>query len=65
MHNLFFLRLMMEQTNAGERHCDTIFVAGLDHMVVANGAAGLCDIVDTAFMRPFDVVAEGEEGVGT
>jgi len=54
---------VMEQADAGHRHCDAVFVAGLDDVVVADGAAALCDVGDAALMRALDVVAEREEGV--
>ena len=54
----------MEQTDSGKGHGNSVFIADLDHVVVPHGAARLSDIADTALMRPLDVVAEGEEGVG-
>ena len=56
---------MMEQPYACECHCNAVFVTRVDYMVVTDGAACLCYIVYTALMCPFDIVAEGEEGVGT
>ena len=55
--------LMVEQSHVGEGHGDAIFVAGLDDVVVADGAATLRDVGDAALMRALDVVAEREEGV--
>lgn len=54
---------VMEQADVGHRHCNAVFVAGLDDVVVADGAAALCDVGDAALMRALDVVAEREEGV--
>ena len=54
---------VMEQADVGHRHCDAVFVAGLDDVVVADGAAALRDVGDAALMRALDVVAEREEGV--
>ena len=54
---------VMEQADVGHRHCDAVFVAGLDDVVVADGAAALRDVGDAALMRALDVVAEWEEGV--
>ena len=50
---------MMEKSDTSECHCDTVFVAGHDDMVVANAAAGLCDKLHTALVGALDVVAEG------
>lgn len=54
---------VMEQADVGHRHCDAVFVAGLDDVVVADGAAALRDVGDAALMRALDVVAEREEGI--
>ena len=54
---------MVEQADAGESHRDAILVASLDYMVVAYATAGLCHELYAALVRPFDVVAEGEERV--
>ena len=55
----------MEQTDAGKCHGDAVFVADFDDIVVPNGAARLGDILDAAAVGALDVVAEGEECVGT
>ena len=54
---------MMEQAQAGHGHGDVVFIARFDDIVIADGAAGLGDVVDTAAMSPFDVVTEGEESI--
>ena len=54
---------MMEQAQAGHGHGDIVFIARFDDIVVADGAAGLGDVVDAAAMGPFNVVAKGEEGI--
>ena len=54
---------MVEQAHAGECHDHAVFVAALYHKVVADGAAGLCDIFYSAALCSFDVVAEREERV--
>ena len=54
---------VMEQADVGHRHCDAVFVAGLDDVVVTDGAAALRDVGDAALMRALDVVAEREEGI--
>ena len=53
----------MEQTYPCKCHRYTIFITSIDHMIVTNGTACLCDIFDTAFMSTFDVVTEGEESI--
>ena len=53
--------LMVEQAHTGERHGDAILVAGLNHIVITDRAAGLCDKLHTALMGALDIVAEGEE----
>ena len=55
----------MEETHSGECHYQVIFVAAIDNCVVTDGAAGFCDIFYTAAFCSFNVVAEGEECVGT
>ena len=57
--------LVVEQANASERHGNGVFVAGHDDMVVANRTASLGDILYAALVGALDIVAEGEEGVGT
>lgn len=56
---------MMEQSDTCHGHGDVVFIACFNHMVVANGASGLCDVRYTAFVRALNVVTEGEEGVAT
>ena len=55
----------MEQTHTREGHGNAVFVAGLDDIVVANAAAGLCNVFHATLVGTLDVVAEGEEGIGT
>ena len=55
--------LMVEQSDVGEGHRDAVFVAGLDDIIVADGTAGLCDILHAALVGTLNVVAEGEESV--
>ena len=54
----------MEQAHAGEGHDHVVQVAGLDDVVVADGAAGLGHVAHAGAVRALDVVAEGEEGIG-
>ena len=53
----------MEQTHTDECHGNSVFVAGLYHVVVAHRTACLGDVLHTALMGSLDVVAEGEEGI--
>ena len=48
----------MEQADAGEGHRHVVFVAGLDHVVVANGSARLRNIFHAALMCTLDIVTE-------
>ena len=57
------LFLVMEQADAGEGHRHVVFVAGLDHVVIANGSARLRDIFHAALMCTLDIVTEREERV--
>ena len=54
---------MVEQTNAGECHRHSVFVAHIDHVVVTDRSARLGDILYAALVGTLDIVAEWEEGV--
>ena len=54
---------MVEQAHAGECHDHAVFVAALYHKVVADGAAGLGDVLDAGGFGALDVVGEGEESI--
>ena len=54
----------MEQTNAGECHRHSVFVAHIDHVVVTDRSARLGDILYAALVGTLDIVAEREEGIG-
>lgn len=54
---------MVEQAQAGERHCNTVLVAGLNNIVITDRAACLCNILHAAAMRTLNVIAEREECV--
>ena len=56
---------MVEQTHAGEGHDDAVLVAFFDDQVIADGAAGLGDVLDAGSNTALDGVGEGEESVGT
>ena len=51
----------MEQAHTGERHGDAVLVRGLDHVVIADGAARLYDVLDARLACTFYVVAKREE----
>ena len=59
----FFCSLVVEEPHAGEAHGDAILVGRLDHVVVADGAAGLCDELDARLVGALDVVAKREERI--
>ena len=56
---------MMEKPHVRKRHGHAVFIAALDDRVITDGSAGLCDILHAALVSAFNVVAEGEEGIGT
>ena len=53
----------MEQPDAAERHGDAVLVAGVNDLLVADGAAGLDDGRHAGAAGTLDVVAKGEERV--
>ena len=53
----------MEQADAAERHGDTVLVAGINDLAVADGAARLHNGGHAAAARALNVVAKGEEGI--
>ena len=56
---------MMEEADMCDGNGDPVFVTGLDHIVIADGAAGLGNVGNAALVGALDVVPEGEEGIGT
>ena len=52
---------MMEQAHLSKRHHHSILIAALDNYVVADRAAGLCDVLNAGLLRSLDIVREGEE----
>lgn len=58
-----FFKLMMEQTQPGERHRYAVFIAFFYHNVVPDGASRLRDIFYAASMRPVNIVPEWEKRV--
>ena len=56
---------MVKQTNTGECHRHSVFVAHIDHVVVTDRATRLCDILHAALVGTLNIITEREEGVGT
>ena len=52
---------MVEQTDAGECHRHSVFIADIDHVVVTDRSTRLRDIFYAALVGAFDIVAEREE----
>ena len=57
--------LVVEQTHTGEAHDHAVLVGSLDDVVIADGAAGLGNVLHAGLAGALHVVAEGEEGIGT
>ena len=56
---------MVEQTNPCKCHHHAILIAGLNHLVVPDRASWLCYIFYAAFVCSVNIVAKGEECIGT
>ena len=54
----------MEQAHAGEGHDNAVLVTLFDDQIIADGAAGLSDVLDTGSNTALDGVGEGEESIG-
>ena len=65
VHVIFAQFLMMKQPDPRKAHRDIILVAGLDHIVIPDGTAGLRDVPDTASVCPLHIVPEREERIRT
>ena len=52
---------MPEQTNAGEEHCHTMLVSGLDDLAISNGAARVNYRGDADLVSRVDAITEREE----
>lgn len=52
---------MLKVTNTGKNHGDSVFVCGVDHFLIADGASGLDDRGDSRLSRRINGVAEGEK----
>ena len=57
--------LVMEQAHAGQGHDNTVLVSLFDDQIIADGAAGLSDVLNAGSNTALDGVSEGDEGVGT
>ena len=55
----------MEQTHSRECHYHAVLIGALDYEVVADGSAGLCNILNAASVSALYIITEGEERVGT
>mgnify|MGYP006954465681 CR=1 FL=1 len=58
-----WLFLVMEQTDSRKCHHHMIFIASLNHMIVADGTSRLCHIRNAASVCALDVIAKREERV--
>ena len=54
---------MAEMAETGHYHCHAVFLTVLHRVGVADGAAGLDDVVDALAVSYLDAVGEGEESV--
>ena len=54
---------MMEQPDAAERHRNAVLVAGINDLLVPDGAARLHNGGHAAAAGAFDVITEGEESI--
>ena len=58
-----FVKLVMEQSHAGEGHDHVVLIALGNNQVIADRAAGLGNIGNTGGLCPLDGVGKGEEGI--
>ena len=59
----FTHRSMVKKSHSRECHCNTVFVAGHDDMVVTHRASCLRNKLHTTLVGTLDIVAEGEESI--
>ena len=57
--------LVMEQSDSGKYHRHVILITAFDDRIIADGAAGLCNVFYAALMCAFDVIGKREECVRT
>lgn len=55
--------LVMEQSDSGKYHRHVILITAFDDRIIADGAAGLCNVFYSALMCAFDVIGKREECV--
>lgn len=55
--------LVMEQSDSGKYHRHVILITAFDDRIIADGAAGLCNVFYAALMCAFDVIGKREECV--
>ena len=53
----------MEQSDSGKYHRHAILITAFDDRIIADGAAGLCNVFYSALMCAFDVIGKREECV--
>ena len=53
----------MEQSDSGKYHRHVILITAFDDRIIADGAAGLCNVFYAALMCAFDVIGKREECV--
>lgn len=56
--------LVVEQTNTGKCHGNSVFIAGFNNIVIPHRTARLGNIFDTALVGTLNIVAKWEECVG-
>ena len=54
---------MVEQADTCKCHGNSIFVTSIDNVIIAYGTSGLCNVLHSAFMCAFYIVAKWEESV--
>ncbi len=55
--------LMMKQAHAREGHGNAVLIAGINDMVIAHAASGLCYVLHTALVSTLHIIAEGKESI--
>ena len=55
--------LVMEQSDSGKYHRHVILITAFDDRIIADGAAGLCNVFYAALMCAFNVIGKREECV--
>lgn len=55
--------LVVEQTNTGKCHGNSVFIAGFNNIVIPHRTARLCNVLNAALMSPLNIISEGEESI--